>query len=148
MAGVYSKETVEQEYSLSTTAHFYSFWGRTRSDWDFDISEKTFQTFLLYGAYSDPSGCFQSCTHQTAAPGRHLSKDSTLAMTYSPLLFRLRSSRRHFFKKTELKVQGAISLEPIISTSRTLPGGFLKVLQGLNLPWGEGQHDSPRQVQT
>lgn len=67
-------------------------------------------------------------------PVCHLSKDSTLAITYSPLLFRLRSSRRHFFKKTELKVQGAISLEPIISTSRRLPGGFLKVLQGLNLP--------------
>lgn len=99
LAGVYSKETVEQEYSLSPTAHFYSFGGRTRSDWDFDISEGTFQTFLLHGAYSDPSGRFQSCTRQTAAPSRHLSKDSTSAMTYSPLLFRLRSLRRHFFFK-------------------------------------------------
>lgn len=66
-------------------------------------------------------------------PVRHLSKDSTLydllSATLSPQIF-----EETFFKKTELKVQGAISLEPIISTSRRLPEGFLKVLQGLNLP--------------
>ena len=66
-------------------------------------------------------------------PVCHLSKDSTLAITYSPTLSP-QIFEETFFKKTELKVQGAISLEPIISTSRRLPGGFLKVLQGLNLP--------------
>lgn len=99
----------------------------------FDISERTFQTFLLHGAYGDPSGRFQSCTHQTApcpppVKRRHLGYD-LLSATLSPQI-----SEETFFKKTELKVQGAISLEPIISTSSRLPEGFLKVLQGLNLP--------------